>query len=100
VVVEHRLAHDVAGEPFLELLAERDHSEAESLPDHQLEHALDQERDDPNPTAAALMRAELAGLAIELVGPGCAGSSMQSCSKPAASSVRKPLLLLRAAAPG
>jgi hypothetical protein len=68
VVVEHRLAYDVAGEPFLESIAERDYSEAESLPDHQLEHALDQERDDTNPTAAALMRAELVGLAIEVVG--------------------------------
>jgi hypothetical protein len=68
VVVEHRLAYDVAGEPFRELIAERDYGEAESLPDHQLEHALDQERDDRSPTAAALMRAALAGRAIELVG--------------------------------
>lgn len=68
VVVEERLAHDAAGESFLELIAERDYSEAESLPDHQLEHTLDQDRDDTNPAAAALMRAELAGLAMELVG--------------------------------
>jgi hypothetical protein len=68
VVVENRLAYDVAGEPFLESIAERDYSEAESLPDHELEHALERERDDTNPAAAALMRAESAGLAIELVG--------------------------------
>jgi hypothetical protein len=68
VVVEHCLAYDVAGEPFLELIAERDYTEAESLPDHQLEHALDQERDDTNATVAALIRTESAGLAIELVG--------------------------------
>jgi hypothetical protein len=68
VVVEHCLAYDVGGELFLELIAERDYTEADSLPDHQLEHALDRERDDTNPTAAALTRAESAGLAIELVG--------------------------------
>jgi hypothetical protein len=68
VVVEERIAYDAAGEPFLELIAERDYDEGESLPDHQLEHALDQERDDPDRTAAALMRAESAGRAIELVG--------------------------------
>src|SRR4051812_14987178 len=42
--------------------AERDYREAESLPDHQLEHALDEERDDTSPTAATLMRARSAGL--------------------------------------
>jgi hypothetical protein len=68
VVVEDRVLYDEAGEPFLESIAERDYSETESLPDHQLEHALDQERDGPNATAAALMRAESAGRAIELVG--------------------------------
>ncbi|MGH2935822.1 MAG: hypothetical protein ACRDL2_15100 [Gaiellaceae bacterium] len=34
-----------ARERFLESFAERDYSEAESLPDHQLEHPLEQERD-------------------------------------------------------
>jgi hypothetical protein len=67
-VVEQRLAHDDAGEPFLESIAERDYAEAESLPDHQLEHALDQESDDTDAASAALARAEAAGLAIELVG--------------------------------
>jgi hypothetical protein len=63
-VLAERLAHDEAGEPFLELIAERDYAEAESLPDHQLEHALDQ---DDEAAAEALARAEAAGLAIELV---------------------------------
>jgi hypothetical protein len=67
VVVDDRLAYDASGEPFLELIAARDYGETESLPDHQLEHALDQERDDAA-AAAALLRAELAGAAIELVG--------------------------------
>jgi hypothetical protein len=40
VVVEQRLACDDAGEPFLESIAERDYAEAESLPDHELEHTL------------------------------------------------------------
>ena len=64
-VVEQRLAHDEAGEPFLESIAERDFGEAESLPDHQLEHAL--ERGEEEGAAAALARAEAAGLAVELV---------------------------------
>lgn len=68
VVVEGRLAYDVAGEPFVELIAERDYGEADSLPDHQLEHALEQDRDATSPTAAELMRAESAGRAVELVG--------------------------------
>jgi hypothetical protein len=68
VVVEQRLEYDAAGEPFLESIAERDYTERESLPDHQLEHALDQERNDGSAIAAVLMGAEAAGLAIELVG--------------------------------
>jgi hypothetical protein len=67
-VVEKRLAYDLAGEPFLELIAERDYTETQSLPDHQLEHTLDQERDETDFTAAALRRAESAELAIGLVG--------------------------------
>ena len=68
-VVEQYLALDAGGDLFLESIAERDYAEAESLPDHELEHAL--ERDDDEATAAAaatLSRAAEAGLAIELVG--------------------------------
>jgi hypothetical protein len=68
VVVEQRLARDDAGELFLESIAERDYAEVESLPDHQLEHALDQERDDTGTAAAVLSRATETGQAIELVG--------------------------------
>jgi hypothetical protein len=68
-VVEERLALDDAGEPFLESVAERDYSEVESLPDHQLEHALEQDRDGVGAAsaAAALARATRAGMAVELV---------------------------------
>ena len=66
-VVEQRLARDDAGEPFLESIAERDHGEVESLPDHQLEHALEQDRDGAVAAAAALARATRTGLAVELV---------------------------------
>jgi hypothetical protein len=52
-VVEERLGRDDAGHLFLELIAERDYAEAESLPDHQLEHTLDRERDDTSAAAAA-----------------------------------------------
>lgn len=65
-VVDERLGHDQEGEPYLESIAERDYAEAESLPDHQLEHALEQDEDE-SPAAAMLVRAEAAGLAIELV---------------------------------
>jgi hypothetical protein len=67
-VVEQRLNRDDAGEPFLESVAERDYAESESLPDHQLEHTLDQERDDTGTAAAVLARAAEQGMAIELVG--------------------------------
>ena len=63
-VVEQRLAHDDAGEPFVESIAERDYTEADSLPDHQLEHALDW---DLAVAASTLARAQAAGLAAELV---------------------------------
>jgi hypothetical protein len=65
-VVEERLAYDDEGEAFLESIAERDFAEAESLPDHQLEHAMEQEADD-SAALAARSRAQEAGLAIELV---------------------------------
>jgi hypothetical protein len=68
-VVDERLARDEEGKPFLELSAERDHSERDdppSLPEHELEHAL--ERDDGlEETAAGLARAAEAGLLVELV---------------------------------
>jgi hypothetical protein len=68
-VVEQYLAHDAGGDPFLELIAERDYAEAESLPDHELEHALERDNDDDTAAAAAMLsRAAEAGLAIELVG--------------------------------
>jgi hypothetical protein len=66
-VVEQRLAHDDADHAFLDLIAERDYTEAESLPNHQLEHALEQDDDDAV-AAATLARATEGGLAIELVG--------------------------------
>jgi hypothetical protein len=66
-VVEERLAQDEAGRPFLESIAERDYTESETLADHQLEHA--QEQDGAEDAAATtLARAEAAGLQIELVG--------------------------------
>jgi hypothetical protein len=67
-VLEQSLAHDAGGDPFLESIAERDYAEAESLPDHELEHALERDQSDDTAAAAAtLSRAAEAGLAIELV---------------------------------
>lgn len=67
-VIEQRLARDDAGEPFLEAIAERDYTEAESLPDHQLEHALAQHRNGTMVADTTLARATALGEAIELVG--------------------------------
>ena len=67
-IVDQRLACDDAGEPFLESIAERDYAEAESLPDHELEHTLDQESDIAGVAASVFARAREAGFAIELVG--------------------------------
>ena len=69
VVTNERLARDDDGKPYLELTAERDHSERDeppSLPEHELEHTLarDAERDE---AAAGLTRAADAGLLVELV---------------------------------
>lgn len=66
-VVDEQLARDEDGEPFLDLVAARDFAELEELPDHELEHAL-AARDDSLPEAATatLIRAEQAGLAVEL----------------------------------
>ena len=66
VVDEQRLARDELDAPFLELVAVRDYVEAESLPDHQLEHALERDAD-TDEVAAALERARGAGLSAELV---------------------------------
>jgi hypothetical protein len=67
-VVEERLERDEAGEPYIDLVAERDFSELEELPDHELEHALARVEDEfPEGAVAALSRAEEAGRAAELV---------------------------------
>jgi hypothetical protein len=67
-VVDEGLAHDEQGEPYLDLVAERDYSELEELPDHELEHAL-AAREERLPEAASAMfsRAADAGLSVELV---------------------------------
>jgi hypothetical protein len=67
-VVDQRLARDDAGEPYLELIAERDYSELEELPDHELEHTLaGRDWELPEAAEATLSRADEAGLAVELV---------------------------------
>jgi hypothetical protein len=68
-VVDQRLARDEGGEPYLELVAERDFSEVEELPDHELEHAFARrdEEELPDAAAAAFARAEAAGLEVELI---------------------------------
>jgi hypothetical protein len=68
-VVDQRVAEDEDGEPYLELIAERDYGEVEQVPDHELEHSFAgrDEEDMPAAAAAAFARAEAAGLSIELL---------------------------------
>ena len=68
-VVDQRVGRDEDGEPYLELIAERDYGEVEQVPDHELEHSLASREDEELPAgaAAAFARAEAAGLSIELV---------------------------------
>jgi hypothetical protein len=69
-VIEEQLARDDNGQPFLDLIAERDYAEADGeLPDHELEHALERERDEGLPAGAgtAIARAAEEGLDVELV---------------------------------
>jgi hypothetical protein len=67
-VVDERLAHDEQGEPYLDLVAERDFSEVEELPDHELEHTLGKrEAEFPEGAVAAMEGAAAEGLSIELV---------------------------------
>jgi hypothetical protein len=68
-VVDERLARDEKGEPYLELVAERDYAEVEEVPDHELEHTLARsaEEDLPPAAAATFSRAEQEGLSVELV---------------------------------
>jgi hypothetical protein len=67
-VVDEQLARDEDGEPYLDLLAERDYSELEEIPDHELEHALALRGAElPEAASATFDRAERLGLAVELV---------------------------------
>jgi hypothetical protein len=68
-VADQRLARDEQGEPYLELIAERNFSELEEVPDHELEHALARldEEELPEGAAATLARAEEMGQSLELV---------------------------------
>jgi hypothetical protein len=69
-VRERRLARDEQGEPYLELIAERDYSELEEdVSDHELEHTLArrEEQELPGRAEAAFARAEQEGLSAELV---------------------------------
>jgi hypothetical protein len=68
-VVDEALAHDEDGEPYLELVAERDYGEAEAdVPDHELEHLLaSRDAGFPEGPLAMLRQAESEGLSVELV---------------------------------
>jgi hypothetical protein len=70
VVNDEQLARDEGGEPFLELVAERDYAENDGdVPNHELEHAVERREDDELPEAASAMfeRATRMGQSVELV---------------------------------
>jgi hypothetical protein len=68
-VVGEQLQLDDEGEPYLELVAQRDFGEVdEDVPDHELEHAVAREEDElPEEARVTIARAGQAGLAVELV---------------------------------
>lgn len=67
-VIDRQLVRDADGEPYVELVAERDYRELEELPDHELEHALAARESDLPPAAEAMFaRAEEVGDYVELV---------------------------------
>jgi hypothetical protein len=66
-VMDERLEFDEQGEAYLELLAERDFAEVETLPDHELEHALVRSEETLSEGVfATFERAQAEGLAVEL----------------------------------
>jgi hypothetical protein len=66
-VVDEQIAWDDQGEPFVDLVAERDYGEYDQLPNHELEHTLArQEAELPAGAVAALMQAQQSGLQVEL----------------------------------
>jgi len=69
-VVDERFARDDDGEPYLELVAERDFTEREGdLPDHELEHTLARRAEEelPEEATSLLDRADRLGQSVELV---------------------------------
>jgi hypothetical protein len=94
IVADQRLSYDEAREPFLESIAERDYSEAESLPDHQLEHAFTarqrrRRRDRHASSTAGSSRpsgASTTSRTRSAATAGCVGSSMRARSEPRSSS--------------
>jgi hypothetical protein len=67
-VVDERLAYDEEGEPYLDLVAERDYSELDEPPDHELEHTLaPDDAELPDTAVEMLTEAQASGLSVELV---------------------------------
>jgi len=66
-VVAEQLAVDDDGNPFLDLVAERDYAEYDELPDHELEHVLAREESElPASAVAMLAQAQQTGQQVEL----------------------------------
>jgi hypothetical protein len=72
VVADERPKRDDEGEPYLELVAERDFAEQEGdVPDHELEHTLARRSEEELPETSSLLdradRADRMGQSVELV---------------------------------
>lgn len=65
-VVGEELAFDEQGEPFLDLVAERDYGEYDQLPNHELEHIIARQESGVSGALATLTQAQQAGLQVEL----------------------------------
>jgi hypothetical protein len=69
-VVDEQFARDERGEPYLDLVAERDFGEVDAdLPDHELEHTLASRSEDElsHEAEATFARAAMEGVSVELV---------------------------------
>jgi hypothetical protein len=66
-VLDEQLAYE-EGEPYLDLIAARDYSELEEIPDHELEHTLGKKAEElPDTAAARLAQAAELRLSVEMV---------------------------------
>ena len=87
-VVDAHLSYDEQGEPYLELVAERDFEEVEELPDHELEHTLARKQDEELPDSAAACSPEPSERRSPWSSSGSSPVRSRTGTRPDASSTR------------